>query len=127
MPETQPVSHEKSAPRWIENLHIFLWLIKDTCWATAWRPGGIFMIIPTISVAIYLLFRSRKNRTDLYHNAAVCMWISANSIWMVGEFFNKDLRPMAVVFFGLGLAILLIYYIFYFRTDNRTEKELDTQ
>jgi len=79
------------------------------------------MIVPTVSVAIYLLYRSRKSRTDLYHNAAVCMWITANSIWMIGEFFNKDLRPTAVVFFILGIAILAVYYLFYFVGDRKGE------
>lgn len=99
-----------TALRRIENLHILLWLIKDTCWALVWRPLGMIMIVPTISVAFYLLFKSVRNRTEVFHNAAVCLWILANSTWMVGEFYNKDYRPIAVVFFGVGLLILFVYY-----------------
>lgn len=118
------IIQKHSAPRWIENLHILLWLFKDMCWALVWRPGGVIMIIPTVSVAIYLLIKSRNRRTELYHNAAVVMWITANSSWMIGEFFNKDLRPTAVVFFVLGICILLVYYVFFFAEDRHAEQDL---
>lgn len=108
--------------RWLENIHIVLWLIKDTCWALVWKPGAIAMILPTVSVAIYLLYRSKRNKTELYHNAAVCMWIIANSTWMLGEFMNKELRPVAVVLFGIGLGILAIYYSIYFKKDRISER-----
>ncbi len=107
--------------KWIENGHILLWLIKDTCWATVWRPGGIFMIFPTMSVALYLLWRSAHNRAEFYHNLAICIWIAANSLWMAGEFFNKDLRPIAVGFFAVGLATLVVYYLLYFNKDRKQE------
>ncbi len=119
MQTSQAASQNSNAPRWIENIHILLWLIKDTCWALFWRPGGIIMIIPTVGVAIYLLYRSRHNRIDFFHNASVCMWICANATWMIGEFINRDYRPVAVVFFSIGLVILLVYYAFYFAKDRR--------
>jgi len=118
------ILQKHSAPRWIENLHILLWLFKDMCWAMVWRPGGIIMIAPTIAVAIYLLIKSRHKRTELYHNAAVVMWILANSTWMLGEFMNNDLRHIAVLLFGLGILILLIYYLFFFAKDRKEEREL---
>jgi hypothetical protein len=109
--------------RWIENGHILLWLIKDTCWAMEWKPGGIFMIFPTLAVAFYILWRSRKVRAELFHNLAVCLWIMANSVWMIGEFMEHESRPYAVVFFLTGLLLLGIYYIFYFRKDQQKLKE----
>ncbi|GAA4463645.1 hypothetical protein GCM10023093_12610 [Nemorincola caseinilytica] len=112
-----------SAPlRKVENLHILLWLIKDTCWALVWRPGGMLMILPTVGVAFYLMARSRHDRTELYHNIAVCMWILANSSWMTGEFYNYDLRPLAVGFFSIGLLVLLVYYIFLSRRGTAVKK-----
>jgi len=108
--------------RWIENGHIFLWLIKDTCWAMVWRPGGIFMIFPTLSVAFYILWKSRHVRAEVFHNLAVCLWIMANSVWMVGEFFEIEARPYAVCFFLAGLSLLLVYYIFFFRKDKKNEE-----
>ena len=118
-----PEIHIAPKFRWIENAHIFLWLIKDTCWAMEWKPGGIFMIFPTIGVAFYILWRSRRVRSELFHNLAVCFWIIANSVWMIGEFVEHESRPYAVVFFVTGLLLLAIYYIFYFRKDQEKAKE----
>lgn len=101
-----------------ENSHILLWLVKDTCWAMEFKPGGIVMIFPTLAVGIYLTIRSRHIRSELFHNLAVILWIMANSVWMIGEFMNKDARPIAVGFFSTGLLLLAIYYVFYFRKDK---------
>ena len=106
--------------RLIENAHILLWLIKDTCWAMEMKEGGVFMIFPTISVALFILWKSRKVRAELYHNAAVSLWISGNSIWMIGEFIGQDFRPYAALLFGIGLTLLAIYYAFYFKKDRQT-------
>jgi hypothetical protein len=96
-----------------ENLHIVLWLLKDTCWAMLWKTGGMVMIVPTFLVAIHIAYRSRKNTADLFHNIAVCLWITANGIWMSGEFFFEDgLRNYALVFFILGLIVVAFYYLF---------------
>jgi hypothetical protein len=96
-----------------ENFHIVLWLLKDTCWALGWETGGMIMIVPTLIAGIYIAYRSRKVIADLFHNIAVCFWITANGIWMFGEFyFNDGLRNYALVFFALGLIVVGFYYIF---------------
>jgi hypothetical protein len=98
--------------RQYENLHIFLWLVKDTSWVMGWKLAGMIMIFPTIFVAIHITWLRRMVRSDLFHNLAVCLWISGNSIWMVGEFFYKDeTRPIAVLFFSAGLLSILYYYL----------------
>ncbi len=108
--------------RFLENGHILLWLIKDTCWAMTWRPGGIFMIAPTLGVAFYILWKSRHHRAELFHNIAIFLWISANSVWMTGEFFKIELKPYVVSIFFTGLTVLAIYYLFFFAKDRREEK-----
>ena len=113
--------------RWIENGHIFLWLIKDTCWALEFKAGGIFMVLPTVSVAFYILWNSRRIRSELFHNIAVCLWILANSGWMIGEFFEYEARPFAAALFITGLLILMVYYVFFFKKDRRKERELNKQ
>jgi hypothetical protein len=107
--------------RWIENGHIYLWLIKDTCWAFEFKAGGIFMILPTVSVAIFLLWRSRHALTEFIHNIAVCIWLFANSIWMIGEFFEKDTRNYAIILFAIGLLILTVYYMYSFLQKNKSK------
>jgi hypothetical protein len=49
-----------------ENVHILLWLIKDTCWMLEWKVLGCLMIAPTIAVAIYLAVRSAAEQVFNY-------------------------------------------------------------
>lgn len=96
----------------IENLHILLWIIKDTCWVQSYKLVGVSMILPTLLVAIYLTFKSKKQKEEMIHNLAVCFWLCANSVWMIGEFFFDDhTRHYAIVFFVLGLLTLALHYI----------------
>lgn len=97
--------------RKIENLHILLWLLKDICWVADLKWMGTFMILPTISVAFWLTLKMRKSYAELMHNLAVILWILANSTWMIGEFFFDDgTRPLALIFFASGLALLFVFY-----------------
>jgi hypothetical protein len=98
--------------RRFENFHILLWLLKDLCWVTLSEAAGIIMIVPTLGLAIYITIINRFDKAEFAHNLAVCFWICANSVWMIGEFFYDDgLRPQAIVFFTLGLIVMLFYYI----------------
>lgn len=103
----------KTLPRHIENIHIYLWLMKDACWAAHWVIPGLIMILPTLGAAIWLLIRSKGDRTELVHNTAVLCWISANAIWMCAEFFNRETewKPFSFLLFGTGILILTIYYL----------------
>lgn len=106
--------------RKFENAHIVLWLIKDTCWIQNFKLAGVIMVVPTVGMAIYITWLSRPDARELAHNLAVCCWIVANSIWMVGEFFCHDTtRQLATVFFAFGLAIIAGYY---FKTLLLTKK-----
>lgn len=102
--------------RRIENLHILLWLLKDLCWALNLRILGMIMIIPTLTVAILITWQTRKLTAELLHNLAVVLWITANCLWMTGEFYGWDegtfgTRHLAIIPFSLGLLILVYYYI----------------
>ena len=88
-----------------------------------WRPLGVAMIVPTLVVAIDIAWRSRKSLHDLFHNIAVCCWITANAVWMTGEFYANDTwRPYARIFFGIGMVTLLYYYAFLFRKHADAEE-----
>lgn len=98
--------------RKFENFHILLWLLKDLCWVTISKSLGVFMIIPTLALAIYITIIHKKDLSELAHNLAVCFWICANSTWMIGEFFYEDsLRMQATVFFLVGLLTMMLYYV----------------
>lgn len=99
--------------RKIENLHIVFWLIKDMSWAMLWRPLGILMIIPTLTVALLITWQTRKLKSELYHNLAVLFWITANCYWMIVEFMGVDdtLRFYAIIPFGIGFIFIAAYYL----------------
>jgi hypothetical protein len=101
--------------RKIENLHILFWLVKDLCWCLFIKWLGIAMILPTLSIAIYIAWRSRHIMAELTHNLAISLWIVANSMWMIAEFFKADeqVRPYCIIPFSLGLLILFYYYLIY--------------
>jgi hypothetical protein len=107
--------------RKLENLHIVFWLFKDISWCMIWKELGILMIIPTLSVAVYIAYRTREIRSELAHNLAVAFWITANSYWMISEFFGFDEahvfggyegRHVAMIPFVIGVIILAWYYLF---------------
>jgi hypothetical protein len=98
--------------RKFENFHILLWLLKDLCWVTLSRTAGMFMIVPTLALAIFITVKNRRDIAEFTHNLAVCFWICANSVWMFGEFYMQDgTRHFAIIFFLLGLFSMAYYYI----------------
>lgn len=109
---TDSITTHPGRIRGTENLHILLWIVKDTCWVQDYRLAGVLMILPTISVAIYLTAQARAQRDEFIHNLAVVFWLCANSVWMIGEFFFDDhTRTYALVFFGIGLLTLAFHYL----------------
>lgn len=94
-----------------ENLHIVFWLVKDFAWLMEFRVLGMSMALPTFLLSCWLTWKSRENRSELFHNVAVTCWICGNIIWMSGEFFCKDcLRPYAQPAFFLGLMVIAWFY-----------------
>lgn len=107
--------------RKMENMHIAFWLMKDISWCMIWRELGVAMIIPTLSVAIWIAWKNRKIKSELAHNLAIVFWITANAYWMISEFFGFDAyivwngytgKHMALIPFAAGALTLLYYYIF---------------
>ncbi len=95
-----------------ENFHILLWLIKDLCWVMDQHLAGTIMIIPTIAMALWLAWRLRHDRGELLHAMAVVCWITANSTWMLGEFFWDDgLRPVVAALFLAGLGCVAWHHL----------------
>lgn len=70
------------------------------------------MLVPTLALAVWLTWLMRHNFAELTHNVAVCCWIIANGIWMIGEFFYNDgTRPLATIFFLFGILSLASFYV----------------
>lgn len=107
--------------RKMENMHIVFWLLKDVSWCMIWKPLGIAMIVPTLSIAIIIAWRTRDIKAELAHNLAITFWISANAYWMISEFFFFDSihiwqqfegKHLAIIPFTIGVLILFNYYLF---------------
>lgn len=73
------------------------------------------MIFPTLSVAIYIMWKNRQLVSELVHNLAIAFWITANSMWMIFEFTGTDeqLKYYCLVPFLTGLMVLVFYYGWY--------------
>ncbi len=108
--------------RIMENLHIVFWLFKDLAWCMFWKPLGLLMIIPTLTISFVIAWRTRHYMSELCHNLAVSVWIMANSYWMIAEFAGFDEEPwfgaytlkhVAVVPFLLGMLFLAYYYMWW--------------
>ena len=105
--------------RRMENMHIAFWLMKDISWCMIWKVLGMAMVIPTLSIAIIIAWRTRHIAAELAHNLAITFWISANSYWMISEFFGFDEmvvwreftgKHLALIPFVAGAMLLLYYY-----------------
>ena len=112
--------------RMLENLHIVFWLLKDVSWCLFWKPIGIAMIVPTLLIAIYISWRTRNVASEFAHNLAITFWITANSYWMISEFYGFDETPIyaqwegrhfALIPFAIGIIALLNYYLFLRRKE----------
>ena len=108
--------------RRMENLHIVFWIFKDIGWCMGFTLLGITMIIPTLIISIVIAWRTRTIVSELCHNLAITVWISANSFWMCTEFFGVDhisighgftVKHLAMIPFLIGMLILAYYYIWY--------------
>lgn len=119
-PPVEEIYTIPAAYRKLENTHILFWLLKDISWCMVWKALGIAMILPTLGIAIVIAWRTRGLRSELAHNLAIVFWITANSYWMLSEFFGFDTgrigtltdgKHLAIIPFGIGLSILAYYYL----------------
>ena len=92
--------------RHLENVHIPLWLFKDTCWMLKFKLAGTLLILPTVGVALLIVWRTRSNRNLFLPNLSVAFWILANSFWMLGEFFGFEYEWASLALFIGGVLSL---------------------
>jgi hypothetical protein len=115
----------------MENLHIIFWLFKDVSWCMGWKLLGTIFIIPTLIISIVIAWRTRNIVSELCHNLAITLWISANSLWMITEFIHLDnvsigagftYKQLALIPFIAGLIIIGYYYLIW-KPRNPEEAE----
>lgn len=130
--KNEPIYNIPLRYRKMENLHIVFWLLKDIAWCMIWKPLGIAMIFPTLFISIVIAWRTKNIMSEVCHNLAITVWISANSYWMISEFFKFDSVPMfgdytykhlAIIPFMLGILFLSFYYVIW---KPKHKEELET-
>lgn len=106
--------------RRMENMHVVFWLFKDISWCMIWKELGIIMIVPTLTIAIWISWKNRQMKSELAHNLAIVFWISANSYWMISEFMAFDEleiwgtvtgKHISLIPFLAGVFVLAYYYM----------------
>jgi hypothetical protein len=104
----------------MENMHIIFWLLKDVAWCMGWKVFAVVMIIPTLFISLVIAWRTRNIMSELCHNLAISVWISANSLWMITEFVGIDthlvagnftFKHLALIPFTVGILVLGFYYL----------------
>ena len=66
-----------------ENLHLYLWLLKDLSWAEDWYyPGMVFGSL-AVAWAFWIFIHAVVERAtdEIFIRFAVLIWISANIYW----------------------------------------------
>lgn len=104
----------------IEGLHIFVWLIKDFCWCLNFKELGILMIVPTLLISLLFIYKTKNNLSQLITNISITLWVTANSLWMLSEFFEMTqttifFLPIKYYFgalFVIGLLNIIVYHIY---------------
>ncbi len=119
---SQPKDSQYIVPakiRKMENMHVVFWLFKDISWCMIWKELGIAMIVPTLSIAIWITWKNRSIKSEFAHNLSIVFWITANAYWMVSEFLGFDGmivwreftgKHIALIPFCTGISLLLYYY-----------------
>ncbi|MFM7709695.1 MAG: hypothetical protein ACKO5C_02155 [Ferruginibacter sp.] len=119
--------------RRMENWHIVFWLLKDLSWCMVWKPLGLVMIVPTLLISCIILIRTRALMSEWCHNLAITCWITANSYWMISEFFSFDnsvltgnitYKHLSMIPFVAGLVVLLYYYLLWRPTHRNLHETM---
>ncbi|GCD79129.1 hypothetical protein [Schleiferia thermophila] len=94
----------------LDTLHIPVWLAKDIAWILVYKPLGVAMILPAVFIAVYICIKTISEKLLFFQNLAILFWISANSTWMAGEFFDFSYKGPAMVLFLLGVISIARHY-----------------
>jgi hypothetical protein len=84
----------------------------------------MIMIAPTLLVAIWITWKNKHIVAELAHNLAITIWITANSIWMIAEFYGVDekVKPYCIIPFSIGILILGYYYLIYAPLQRKKDR-----
>lgn len=132
MPEFKALSSPLDVPlslgfyatvRGLENLLVYMWILKDLCWTQNWTLG---LLISSVAVSLFglLMVFSLYMRCfdEAWHYAASFLWLFGNTWWMSGEIADWYSPNSAVKVYDSrkldcqhvmegALAWILLYYV----------------
>mmetsp|Transcript_10719 Transcript_10719/g.18388 ORF Transcript_10719/g.18388 Transcript_10719/m.18388 type:complete len:419 (+) Transcript_10719:407-1663(+) len=83
-----PCTLEYFSSYWgIENIQLYLWILKDLAWMQADFVLGYFSAV-VIVLGMVLVYMARTSRVELVQAIASFLWILGNWWWMIGENWN---------------------------------------
>lgn len=109
--------------RVVENVPLILNLLKDSSWCYAWVWVGTIAVVPILSYQIYSIWKCRGDVHATIGGIVSGMILSANAIWMFGDFyFGQDhFRNVARWLFSIGMIFGLIYMLFSLRKGTEDQ------
>lgn len=102
--------------RYIENIHLYFWMLKDLAWSLDYRDFGmVFGTIAVLWLGVLYWHACKKSSTEeLYFLIPTTLWLFGNFIWMTGELIynNDNLRPLGADCMLIGIILVMFYHIF---------------
>jgi hypothetical protein len=88
-----------------ENVHVLLWLGKDTAWNWEWKLMWLIFSVPTVLIGLDFLHKSlftKRLMIDHAHYCAQFLWVFSNLVWAYGELFLPESRDEAIDFWTVS-------------------------
>lgn len=107
------------SPRGVENVHIYLWILKDIFWALGYVYAGSTFGCAALAWTAFLFFNALKARVteELYFLVPMFLWLFGNFWWMRTEFIdNKNTisgREQGGYIMLTGMIFAQLYYIIF--------------
>jgi hypothetical protein len=102
--------------RGCENVHIYLWMLKDLGWMLDHKEIGITFGTFALLWLFVLGYNARKhaNNEELYFILPTFLWLFGNYLWMISNVFHHSdvYRFPASCFFMLALVSIVLYFGF---------------
>lgn len=105
--------------RGTENVHIYLWILKDLSWSLGYAYSGITFGLLALIWALCLFANTvkLKNTEEVYFLVPMFLWLFGNFWWMLNEFSGKDIylagRQQAGYIMLTAIIICQLFFIFF--------------
>ena len=72
----------------LDNIHIYLWIIKDFAWSQDWYYPALIFGVLSLAWCMVLFYESfrMKSLYEAYMTVATTLWLAGSIVWMTGEF-----------------------------------------